>query len=566
MDVSQNLLAAPIVIPMIMASLSLVIGRVGQQQIGQQQVGQQQDSTAPIQLQRWLAMIAVLLNLGVAILILQYTVQGHRLVLQMGLWDAPFGITVLADALSAIMLTLTGILAVAIVPFAAGTLDKRERMNFYPVLLFLLMGVNGAFLSGDLFNLYVFFEVLLMASFVLLTLGGQTKQINGGLRYVVLNLLGSLIFLSAAAIAYGTLGTLNMAQMAQRVDSLPPSTLALLGGLLLVAYSSKAGLFPLYFWLPSSYHVPHPAITAFFGGLLTKVGVYTLLRIFPLIFPTLLQEWRPLILTVAGLTMLAGVLGAMALGTIRRVLSFQIISHVGYMIMGLGLAFSNQQLAFGFGIAAAILYLIHHMIAKTALLMAGGTVELEMASGSLLRKQLGGLVTRRSALAVLFFCAAFSLAGVPPFSGFVSKLGLLQIALDSEQWLIAGVSVAVSVLTMINMAQLWQKVFWGEPDPQKRVTPNPNAPLRTHGGRLLTLTPIAMLVILSLTIGVFSGTVFRWSTVAAEQVLDREGYIADVGPTDEIIYMEYHGDKEHSDKEHSDKESSDDTKSEGDGH
>ncbi len=173
-----------------------------------------------------------------------------------------------------------------------------------------------------------------------------------------------------------------------------------IAGLLLIAFSSKAGLFPLFFWLPSSYHTPHPSITALFGGLLTKVGIYTLFRIFPLIFPIYLQEWQPLILTIAGLTMLTGVFGAMAVNTIRRVLSFHVISQVGYMVMGLGLAASRDPKLAVFGMSAGILYLVHHMIVKTSLLMAGGAAELEVGSGSLLRSQLTGLSKRRPALAV----------------------------------------------------------------------------------------------------------------------------------------------------------------------
>jgi len=508
---------------MIAAALGLVFSRWGYRRAAR--------------IQRVVALLAVAGNLAVAILLLYATIGGNqRLVYQVGLWVAPYGITIIADGLSAIMLTLTAILTAAIVPYAMGTLDQRERMNLYPLILFLLMGVNGAFLAGDLFNLYVFFEVLLMASFVLLTLGGQQAQINGGIRYVVLNLMASIIFLAAAGLAYGTMGTLNMAHLAQRIDQVPPAIGALLAGLLLVAYSSKAGLFPLFFWLPASYHTPHPAITALFGGLLTKVGIYTLYRIFPLIFPAYLIAWQPLILVVAGLTMVTGVFGAMTVGTIRRVLSFHVISQVGYMVMGLGLAATGDPRLAGFAMAAGILYLVHHMIVKTALLMAGGAAELEMGSGILASNQLNGLVTRRPLLAVIFFIAAFSLAGIPPSSGFISKLGLLQSALGSESWLIAGVSLVVSLLTLMSMIRLWQNAFTGH-----ATQPiYPTAPLTNPLRRWLTLTPIAFLVTLSLAIGLFSGPVLQWSTIAAQQVLDRDGYIAAVNPTDEITALEKH--------------------------
>lgn len=522
MTLNPNWLAVPIVLPMIAAALGLVFSRWGYRQ------------TAKIQ--RGITFVAIVGNLAVAILLLNATIGGNqRIVYQMGLWVAPYGITVIADGLSAIMLTLTAILTTAIVPYAVGTVDQRDRMNLYPLILFLLMGVNGAFLAGDLFNLYVFFEVLLMASFVLLTLGGQQAQINGGIRYVVLNLMASTIFLASAGLAYGTMGTLNMAHLAQRIDQIPPALGALLAGLLLIAYSSKAGLFPLFFWLPSSYHTPHPAVTALFGGLLTKVGIYTLFRIFPLIFPAYLTAWQPLILTIAGMTMLTGVFGAMSVSTIRRVLSFHVISQVGYMIMGLGLAATGDPTLAGFAMAAGILYLVHHMIVKTALLMAGGAAELEMGSGILASNQLNGLVTRRPLLAIIFFVTAFSLAGIPPSSGFISKLGLLQSALGSEHWLIAGVSLVVSLLTLMSMIRLWQSAFTGH-----ATQPiYPTAPLTSRTGRWLTLTPIAALIILSLSIGLFSGPVLRWSMIAAQQVLDRDGYIQAVNPTDEIMTLEY---------------------------
>lgn len=520
MELNHNWLTVPVALPLIAAAFSLTIVRWGHHQA--------------VSWHRWIALVTVTVNLAVCVRLLFYTLGTGRLVLQMGSWPAPFGITIIADGLSAILLTLTAILAVAIVPYAIGTLDQRERMNFYPLLLFLLMGVNGAFLTGDLFNLYVFFEVLLMASFVLLTLGGQESQINGGIRYVILNLLSSMVFLAAAAVAYGTLGTLNMAQLAQRLESAPPGIQALLAGLLLIAFSSKAGLFPLFFWLPSSYHTPHPAITAFFGGLLTKVGIYTLFRVFSLLFPTYLVEWQTLILAIAGLTMLTGVFGAMAVNTVRRVLSFHIISQVGYMVMGLGLAVGGNQMLAGFGLAAGILYLVHHMIVKTALLMAGGAAEMEMQCGSLIQSRLRGLVGRRPVLALIFFLAAFSLAGVPPSSGFVSKLALLQSALDSERWLIAMVSLLVSFFTLMSMARLWQLAFWGAPTEPIY----PTAPLARRRTRWLTLAPIAVLVTLSLSIGIFSGPVFRWSDIAAQQMLDRAGYIEAVNPVSEVAKTE----------------------------
>lgn len=518
MQLDPNWLAAPIFVPMITAALGLPFIRRGLERAAVSQ--------------NRLAGIGMVANLAVAILLLVYTLGDRRLVLQVGLWRAPYGITLIADGLSGIMLTLTAILSLATVLYASGTLDARAKLNYYPLVSFLVMGVNGAFLAGDIFNLYVFFEVLLMASFALLTLGGQIGQINGGIRYVLLNLLASTIFLATAGIIYGTLGTLNLAHIAQRMPLAPRSIQILIGGLLLVAYGSKAGLFPLFFWLPSSYHTPHPSVTALFGGLLTKVGIYTLFRLYPLVFPQLLQEWQPLVLALAGLTMVTGVLGAMAVNTMRRVLSFHIISHVGFMVMGLGLAAGRDPALAVMGMSAGILYLVHHMISKTALLMAGGAAELEAGSGSLLRGRLAGLMHRRPLLAIPFFVAAMSLAGIPPTSGFIGKLALLQAAVGSTQWTIAAVSIVVSFLTLMNMVRIWQTAFWGQSD-MAYTAPLPlSSPMR----RRLTLTPIVVLVALSLGIGIAAGPVYRAAGVAAHQVMDREGYIAAVAPTDDIAY------------------------------
>ncbi len=506
--------------PALLAALGLIIIQVGH-------------NRRP-SLQFALALIGVLLNLVISLLLLVTTLGGTRLVYQMGLFIAPFGITIFADGLSTIMLTLTGILALATVLYAGGTLDARRYLDFYPLLLFLLMGVNGAFLAGDIFNLYVFFEVLLVASFALLTLGGQIGQINGGIRYMVLNLLASSVFVATAGLIYGTVGTLNMAHIAERLPDAPRSIQLTIAGLLLLTYGSKAGLFPVFFWLPASYHTPHPAVTAFFGGLLTKVGIYALFRIFPLFFPAIFQEWQTLILTIAGLTMVTGVFGAMAVNTIRRVLSFHIISQVGYMVMGLGLAASADPVVAAFGMAAGILYLTHHMIVKTALLMAGGAAELVVGSGSLLRNRLAGIRQISPALAVIFFMSAMALAGMPPSSGFVSKLTLLQGAITSSRWVIAAVSLIVSLFTLMSMLRLWQAAFWGYPGTIGEELPSAEI---TTTRRWLTLTPIALLLALSLAIGIMTGPFFAWSDVAAAQVIDRAGYIQAVAPMDIIEYV-----------------------------
>lgn len=510
-----TLLALPVALPMLAAAIMLAVSRVGR--------------GINLQFQRWVAVAAAALTLLAGLLILQQATAGERIVYQMGHWPAPFGITLFADGLTGIMLVSVALLTLLVIPYAAGTMDlHRESMGFYPLVLLLLMGVNGAFLTGDFFNLYVFFEVLLMSSFVLMTLGGTPGQINGGIRYMVLNLIASTVFLTAAGVAYGTLGTLNMAHMAQRLAEAPDSVKWLLAGLMLVAFGGKASLFPLFFWLPASYHTPHPAVTALFGGILTKVGIYSLFRLYPLLFPDLLVTWQPLLLLVAALSMVVGGLGAYAQPTIRRLLSFSIVSQMGYVIIGLAIVAETTKYGPGFALAAGILFMVHNMLVKTALMMGGGVAEIEMGSGNL--GAIGGLAQRRPFLALLFFVAAFSLAGIPPSSGFVGKLSLLQVSLDTRQYWIAGISLAVSLLTTLSMIRVWQYTFWGKfSEGTARWTP-----LRKPNAGLLAVGPMAVLVALSLAMAIFFQPVLRIATIAAQQVLDRAGTIAAVAPIQNI--------------------------------
>jgi multicomponent Na+:H+ antiporter subunit D len=508
---SPSLLAFPVAIPLAFAALAVVF--------------QLMRAPGYVRVQKVLALVAVISNLIVAIVILAYTLGGQRIVYQMGLWPAPFGITVFADALTGIMLVSGGLLALLALPYAMGSLDAgRERLGYYPMALLLLMGANGAFITGDLFNLYVFYEVLLMSSFVLLALGGTPSQINAGIRYVVLNLMGSMMLLLGAGITYGMLGTLNMAQIAQRMDAAPATVQVLIAGLLLIAFAGKAAMFPFFFWLPSSYHTPHPAVTAIFSGALTKVGVYSLFRTFPLFFPELLQEWQPLLFWIAGFTMTIGVLGAFAQPTIRRLLSFHIISQIGYMLMGLAVALTPSPLGVGFGLALAILFLVHNQLVKTALLMGGGQVELETGTGKL--SELGGLATAKPFLALVFFVAAFSLAGFPPTSGFIAKLGLLEATFATNAYMIAGVSLFVSVLTTMSMIRLWQYIFWGKPKREYVARPH----FQRADVNAMMVAPPAILVALSLAIGIFAQPAIDIAQVAAQQVIDREGYIEAVAP------------------------------------
>ncbi len=440
------LLVLPLILPLTMAAISLLAwGR--------------------LRVQRSLAVAGTAALLVVGLILLESVWTDGICATQMGAWPAPYGITLVADLLSAIMVVLAGITGLAVAVYSLASMDeRREALGYYPLLHILLMGVCGAFLTGDLFNLYVWFEVMLMASFVLLALGGEPGQIRGAIKYVTLNLLASAVFLASVGILYGLAGTLNMADLAGKLDSLPqPGTVTALALLFLIAFGIKAAVFPLFFWLPASYHTPPVAVSAVFAGLLTKVGVYAMIRVFTLLFVHDQAYVHTLILIIAGLTMLTGVLGAAAQHEFRRILSFHIISQIGYMIMGLGLAgvTASPQLA-TLALAGSVFYIAHHIIVKTNLFLVSGVVR--RVCGSFELKDLGGLYRSSPGLAILFLIPALSLAGVPPLSGFFAKLSLVQAGLGIGQYAIVAVALVVGLLTLFSMTKIWAEAFW-KPQP-----------------------------------------------------------------------------------------------------
>jgi multicomponent Na+:H+ antiporter subunit D len=371
-------------------------------------------------------------------------------------------------------------------------------------------------LTGDLFNLYVWFEVLLMASFALLTLGGEQGQIEGGFKYVTLNLIASTLFLTALGLVYGMTGTLNMAALARSLPAAPyPGLILTVSMLFLVGFGIKAAVFPLFFWLPASYHTPPVAVSAVFVGLLTKVGVYALVRLFTLLFMQDTAFTHTLILVLAGCTMVTGVLGAVAQNEFRRILSFHSISQVGYMLMGLGL-FTPLALA------GALYFMIHHSVVKTNLFLVSGVVY-EM-QGSYELKQLGGQYRAFPALAALFLVSALSLAGMPPFSGFFAKLPLVQAGLALGQYGIVGVSLAVGALTLFSMVKIWAEVFWKAP-PAAPAVGGAAMHVISRGRLMILLTPVAVLALTAVLMGVLAEPVLALVTRAAYQLLDPAEYI-----------------------------------------
>ncbi len=430
---------------------------------------------------------------------------------QIGNWPAPFGITLVVDLFSAIMLAVTGLIGLTVAVFSLGNIDtRREAYGYHPLYHVLLMGISGAFLTGDLFNLYVWFEVMLIASFVLTALGGERAQMEGALKYVTLNLLSSAIFLAAVGTLYGITGTLNMADLAVMLPQVDTGLVNVLAMMFLIAFGLKAALFPLFFWLPAAYHTPPAAVSAIFAGLLTKVGVYALARVFTLLFVQETAYTHTIILILATVTMLVGILGAISQRDFRRVLSFNLISHVGFMLFGLAL-FTPLALT------GMIFYTIHHMIVKTTLFLISGLVY--RLQGSYTLAQLGGLYRSQPLLALLFFIPAVSLAGLPPLSGFWPKLTLFQAGLQAGQFLVVGVAVLMSLLTLYSMMRVWNQAFW-KPAPK-------GTPAAHEGGTdwHLQWIPVLVLTLLILALGLFAEPVFQLAQTAAGQILDPQAYV-----------------------------------------
>src|SRR5690606_28355353 len=322
-------------------------------------------------------------------------------VAQAGGWPAPFGISLVADRFAALMVVVSIVMLLSVLVYATGQGGvERRHVGFHPVYLVLAAGILSACLTGDLFNMFVSFEVMLTASYVLLTLGGRPDQVRTGMTYVVISLVASALFLTALAFIYASAGSVNLADLTTRFATLPAGVRQGIAVLLLVVFGIKAALFPLFFWLPDSYPTAPTAITAVFAGLLTKVGVYAIIRTQTLLLPAG-ERPQALILVLAGATMVVGVLGAIAQNDIKRILSFHTVSQIGYMVMGLGL-FTVA------GLAGAVIFIVHQIVVKTTLFLTGGLVEHREGTGHLGR--IGGLVRTAPVLAVLFLLPALSLA------------------------------------------------------------------------------------------------------------------------------------------------------------
>ena len=461
------------------------------------------------------ALGGALLHLALASLLLKTVLKYEMAVLWVGNWPAPFGICLAVDYLSAAMVLITAVIHTAVTAYARHDVDAGQvDTGFYAFMQMLTAAVCGAFLTGDLFNLYVWFEVMLMASFGLLVMGRNPGRLTGGVKYVTINLISTIFFITAIGLIYGLTGTLNMADLHVKVAGVENTALLNAAAMLLMtAFGIKAALFPLFFWLPAAYHTLPVSVSAFFAGMLSKVGVYSLIRMFTLVFGAGTGSVQATLLVVSALTMLFGVIGAASQTEVRRILSFHIISQVGYMVLGLAL-FTPLALA------GAVVYLIHHIIVKANLFLVSGLVR--QAGGAFSLKTIGGLYKSNGLLALCFIIPAFALAGFPPLSGFWAKLLIIKASLDSQQYTLALLAAAVGLLTVFSMIKIWSEAFW-KPAPIEGQGSSARCTLSPW-----MITPVLVLALVTVLLGLFMEPVIRFSVTAAGQLMDPQVYISAV--------------------------------------
>ncbi len=461
-----------------------------------------------------MAIVAAGLNFLAALRIL-FLVEGQGMQkIQMGAWPAPYGITMLADHFGAIMLLTAAFLYLLFTIYSIQAIDRKRRENgFYFFSFGVIMGVNGSFLAGDIFNLYVWFEVMLMSSFILMSFGNSRKQLEGSIKYLILNVISSFFFVAGIGLLYGKMGTLNMADLSQKIAASKESLAVINPALILifVGFSIKSALFPFFFWLPASYHTPPPAITALFAALLTKVGIYSLIRFYSLYLYHDMGFWNPLILTFGVLSMVIGVFTATSQYDFSKVLSFHIISQIGYVVMALG--FFTVA-----GLTGAIFFLVHNMLSKTLAYLVAGYVHQQ--KGTLSLKKLGDIYKEQPIWGILFLVAGFSLAGFPPLSGFVAKYLVLKAGIEAGYTTITIIALFVGLFTLFSMVKIWLEAFW-KPMPELR----PLQP-RCHPPKSNAMLVSAVILGLAIVVmGSWAQPVIDFCGTAAQQLLSPEEYI-----------------------------------------
>ena len=431
----NNLLVIPLIIPIITAVILVFLRE-------------------QIVLQRIISIVTMIFISIISLLLLNLVQTEGIIRLDFSGWLPPFGILFVADSFSILLVLTANIITSICLLYAFSTIGERhEKMFFYPFVLFLIAGVNGSFLTGDIFNLFVCFEVMLLASYVLVALGGGRRQLRESLKYVLINVVASWMFLIALAFLYGTVKTLNMAHIAVRVaEAGQDPLLTTVAILLLIVFSLKAGLL-LFFWLPGSYSVPPTVVQALFAALLTKVGIYALFRTFTLMFPLNQDVTHTIIGVMAGITLIAGCMGALSGRDIYTIATYNVIIGVGFILIGLAVGTEAS-------ITGAIYYLIHDMLAKALLFLLIGMMF--YVSGESVVKKMSGLIQNYPLFGWIYFLVMLALAGIPPLSGFMGKVLIGQGAIEAGSYVLLALGFASSIIVLYSLLRIFLASFFGE--------------------------------------------------------------------------------------------------------
>lgn len=477
-------------------------------------------------LQRVFSTAATAAQLLLALWLLLQSMGGEIQVYRLGNWAAPFGIVLMLDRLAALMLVLAGVLGLVIQLYAIGSGWDRRGRHFHSLWQFQLMGINGAFLTGDAFNLFVLFEILLIASYGLMIHAGGELRLRAGVQYVVYNLLGSSLFLAALGTLYAVTGTLNMADMAAKVAQMPPEDTALLrvgAVLLMLVFAVKAALVPLHFWLPATYaRAPGPVAALF--AIMTKVGIYGIIRFFTLVFPSddaLMRLAADILLPAALVTLIVGQLGVLGARHMGRMTAFAALGSVGTVMV----AVAQFQPA---GLAAGIWYLVHSTLATAALFLAVDLIGTRRQGGSLWLRT-APPIAQAGIVAALYFAAAIAMAGLPPLSGFLGKLAVLQSVREGDLTaLIWTVILVTSLFGIVGLTRAGSVVFWkahedGTPAPHPAEEPQPDAP--GFPSAALALTSVGALIAAMVVLTALAGPMMRFAEATAAQLSDPQRYI-----------------------------------------
>ncbi|OAN15246.1 Na+/H+ antiporter subunit D [Exiguobacterium undae] len=462
-----------------------------------------------LRLQRSLSFGSTLVTILASAYLIFRVKQGGILTVTLGSWPAPFGITLVSDMLSALLVFTTSLLVFFVVWYSIYYLsDLHQRFYYYIAVQFLLVGVNGAFTTGDIFNMFVFFEVFLISSYVLIVLGGKPAQLRESLKYLLINVISSALFVMTVAFLYGIIGSLSMADISQKISEInQPGILSVIAILFLIVFGLKGAIFPLYFWLPGSYQVPPTPVLALFGALLTKVGVYGILRTYSLFFSHQPEFTHQILGWLALATILIGVIGALATRDAKQILIYNIIVAVGVILYGVSVM-TRQSLE------GAVFYLIHDMLIKAALFLLIGVMIGIVGSSRL--KDMGGMIKEYPLLGWTYFIAALSLAGIPPLSGFIGKLLIVRGGFEAGDLVGPFVVLISSLLVLYSVMQIFIRGFWGTP---KTYT----GPKRHLTKQLLS--PALCLVVITVLYGVGAEAVRPFISQAVDPLVDPSIYI-----------------------------------------